>query len=41
MHVAVMSVVGPGDTLVMARNGHKSAFAGLILAGARPVYVDP
>ena len=41
VHVAIMSVVGPGETLVMARNGHKSAFAGLILAGARPVYVDP
>jgi arginine/lysine/ornithine decarboxylase len=25
----------------MARNGHKSAFAGLILSGARPVYVEP
>ena len=41
VHVAIMSVVGPGDTIVMARNGHKSAFAGLILSGARPVYVDP
>ena len=40
-HVAIMSVAGPGDTLVMARNGHKSAFAGLILSGARPIYVDP
>jgi arginine decarboxylase len=40
-HVAIMSVAGPGETLVMARNGHKSAFAGLILSGARPVYVDP
>ncbi|HWF35803.1 MAG TPA: aminotransferase class I/II-fold pyridoxal phosphate-dependent enzyme, partial [Solirubrobacteraceae bacterium] len=39
--VAMMSVVGPGETIVMARNGHKSAFAGLILSGARPVYVDP
>ena len=29
------------ETLVMARNGHKSAFAGLILSGARPMYVDP
>jgi arginine decarboxylase len=36
-----MTVAGPGETLVMARNGHKSAFAGLILSGARPVYVDP
>jgi arginine/lysine/ornithine decarboxylase len=25
----------------MARNGHKSSFAGLVLSGARPVYVDP
>src|SRR4051812_18953120 len=41
VHVAVMAVVGPGDTLVMARNGHKSSFAGLVLSGARPVYVDP
>src|SRR5436305_10359357 len=41
VHVAMMSVVGPGETLVMARNGHKSSFAGLVLCGARPVYVDP
>jgi arginine/lysine/ornithine decarboxylase len=41
VHVAIMTVVGPGDTLVMARNGHKSSFAGLVLSGARPAYVDP
>lgn len=41
VRVAIMSVAGPGETIVMARNGHKSAFAGLILSGARPVYVDP
>jgi arginine/lysine/ornithine decarboxylase len=41
VHVAIMTVAGPGETLVMARNGHKSAFAGLVLSGARPVYVDP
>jgi arginine/lysine/ornithine decarboxylase len=41
VHVAIMTVVGPGDTLVMARNGHKSAFSGLIMSGARPVYVEP
>src|SRR3954468_7528243 len=40
-HVAFLTVVGPGETLVMARNGHKSAFAGLVLSGARPVYVEP
>jgi arginine/lysine/ornithine decarboxylase len=36
-----MTVAGPGETLVMARNGHKSAFSGLVLSGAWPVYVDP
>jgi arginine/lysine/ornithine decarboxylase len=36
-----MTVAGPGETLVMARNGHKSAFSGLVLSGASPVYVDP
>src|SRR5215217_2489037 len=41
VHVAIMTVAGPGNTLVMARNGHKSSFAGLVLSGARPVYVDP
>src|SRR5437763_2728292 len=41
VHVAMMAVAGPGETLVMARNGHKSAFAGLVLSGARPVYLDP
>jgi arginine/lysine/ornithine decarboxylase len=41
VHVAMMAVVGPGETLVMARNGHKSSFSGLVLSGARPVYVDP
>src|SRR4051812_8822107 len=40
-HVAILTVAGPGETLVMARNGHKSAFAGLVLSGARPVYLDP
>src|SRR3954454_6314558 len=41
VHVAVLAVVGPGETVVMARNGHKSSFAALVLSGARPVYVDP
>src|SRR4051794_37292069 len=36
-HVAIMAVAGPGETLIMARNGHKSSFAGLVLSGARPV----
>jgi arginine decarboxylase len=41
VHVAMLATVRPGETLVMARNGHKSAFSGLVLSGARPIYVDP
>jgi arginine decarboxylase len=41
VRVALLTAVRPGETVVMARNGHKSAFAGLVLSGARPVYVDP
>jgi arginine/lysine/ornithine decarboxylase len=41
VHVAMLATVRPGETIVMARNGHKSAFAALVLSGARPVYVDP
>src|SRR3954463_103904 len=41
VHVALMTVAGPGETVVMARNGHKSSFAGLVLSGARPGSLDP
>jgi arginine/lysine/ornithine decarboxylase len=41
VHVALLTVAQPGEKVVMARNGHKSAFAGLVLAGVEPVYVDP
>ncbi len=41
VHVAMMAAVRPGETLVMARNGHKSAFSGLVVSGAMPVYVEP
>jgi arginine decarboxylase len=41
VHVAFLAVARPGDTVVMARNGHKSAFAALVLSGVNPVYVDP
>lgn len=41
VHVAMLAAVRPGQKLVMARNGHKSAFSGLVLSGAMPVYVAP
>jgi arginine decarboxylase len=41
VHVAILTVAGPGETLVVTRNSHKSMFAGLVLSGARPVYLEP
>src|SRR3954471_19795332 len=41
VHVALLATAADGRKIVMARNGHKSSFAGLVLAGADPVYVDP
>jgi arginine/lysine/ornithine decarboxylase len=41
VHVALLAALRPGETVAIARNGHKSAFSALVLSGARPVYVDP
>lgn len=38
---AILSVAGPGDEVVVARNFHKSMLTALILSGARPVYLRP
>lgn len=40
-HVGILSLVGPGDKIVVARNVHKSILSALILSGSRPVYVRP
>ncbi|NLY49638.1 MAG: aminotransferase class I/II-fold pyridoxal phosphate-dependent enzyme [Firmicutes bacterium] len=37
----IMSVCSPGDEIILPRNAHKSATGGLILSGARPVYIEP
>src|SRR3954470_16003044 len=36
-----LPVAGPGETRVVARNGHKSLFTGMILSGTRPAWVEP
>jgi arginine/lysine/ornithine decarboxylase len=41
VHVAMLTVARPGEKIVMARNGHKSAFSALVLSGVEPIYVDP
>ena len=38
---AVMSCVGPGDTVLVQRNAHKSVIAGIIHSGAIPQWIVP
>ncbi|MGY1727746.1 aminotransferase class I/II-fold pyridoxal phosphate-dependent enzyme [Geodermatophilus sp. SYSU D01062] len=38
---AMISVAGPGETMLVSRNAHKSVIAGLIISGIRPVWVHP
>ncbi|MFI0900466.1 aminotransferase class I/II-fold pyridoxal phosphate-dependent enzyme [Streptomyces sp. NPDC020983] len=38
---AMLSVAGPHEKLLVGRDAHKSVVAGLILAGIRPVWVEP
>ncbi len=37
----IMSAVSEGEKIMIARNAHKSAMMGLVLSGAKPVYVMP
>ena len=37
----LLATVGPGDTVVCARDAHVSTHTGLMLTGARPVWVSP
>ena len=38
--VIFQTLLAPGDTLLLDRNCHKSVHHGVILSGARPVYLD-
>ncbi|MFI2608226.1 aminotransferase class I/II-fold pyridoxal phosphate-dependent enzyme [Kitasatospora sp. NPDC018619] len=38
---AILAVAGPHEHLVVGRDAHKSVVAGLIVAGIRPLWVDP
>ncbi len=41
VHSLLLTVCGPGDTIIVPRNAHKSMLAGLIFTGATPVYMEP
>lgn len=41
VHAMITAACNPGDKILIPRNAHKSAFAGLIFSGAVPVYLMP
>lgn len=41
IHAMIMAAVGPGDKMLVPRNVHKSVFAGLVLSGGVPIYIEP
>jgi arginine decarboxylase len=38
---AMLSVAGPHEKLLVGRDAHKSVVSGLVLAGIRPIWVEP
>ena len=40
VHTMMIASLRPGDRIILPRNCHKSAFSGLILSGAVPVYAS-
>ncbi|HHV28364.1 MAG TPA: aminotransferase class V-fold PLP-dependent enzyme [Clostridium sp.] len=41
IHAAIMSLCNPKDKLIIARDCHKSAVAGMMLSRAVPIYIKP
>jgi arginine decarboxylase len=37
----MMAALNPGDKIAVPRNSHKSMLGGLVMSGARPVYMQP
>ncbi|MDF2945818.1 MAG: Lysine decarboxylase [Bacillales bacterium] len=37
----IMSVVGPGEKIIVPRNVHKSIMSAIIFSGAKPVFIHP
>ncbi|MDD2430325.1 MAG: aminotransferase class I/II-fold pyridoxal phosphate-dependent enzyme [Firmicutes bacterium] len=37
----ILSVINPDDTIIVPRNIHRAVVTGLILSGARPVFLNP
>ncbi len=37
----ILSVVGPGDKILIPRNVHKSIMSAIVFAGATPIFIHP
>ena len=37
---SIMSVVAPGQKIIISRASHRSVYTGLILSGAKPIYIE-
>ena len=35
----IMGTVGPDETIIIPREAHRSVISGLVLSGAKPVYI--
>ncbi len=41
IHAMLMACLSPGDTVLLPRNAHRSLWGGMVLVGARPVFLQP
>ncbi|MDZ7959290.1 MAG: aminotransferase class I/II-fold pyridoxal phosphate-dependent enzyme [Aulosira sp. DedQUE10] len=41
IEAAILATCSPGDKIILPRNVHSSAIAGLILSGAMPIFLNP
>jgi len=41
LEAVIMAACGPGDEIIVSRDTHMAVASGLVLSGARPVYVAP
>ena len=41
VHALLLTLGGPGETVIVPRNAHKSMLAGLIFTGSLPLYMEP
>lgn len=41
IHSMILTACNPGDKIIIPRNAHRSIVSGVILAGAKPIYMQP